>query len=391
MSIWYDTTQESSGNKKLYAFLIGVSRYQHMDDETADGPLTFQSLESAATSALHFAKWIRDDCHIPDCDEKKIFLLASPSHSENNPDFSGCAPARKDEVETALEGFLDEAKKNSDIDRIIVYVAGHGIKMDGERPILFLEDFAKPGVGPLKNALDINDLLNAFAGPDTPEIQFFFIDTCQTIPARRHALDTERTGITLSSSAQTVKPQFTLYATPVSQEAYGKPGETSFFCQSLISALKNGFASDRQGKATNESLKIAIQKYFRRHFSHACHGQDPVGEGDGGRWDFHHYIGSVKAPFEVFLAHPPTTTTTIEIFCGYSQDDQSRNDACVATVSFAQNTCDKFFASSQQPQGVYLASLNAVSSSDPIPHFPPYWGALVYDNVNDQWEDADHA
>ena len=229
-----------------HALVIGVSHYDELPGPEDDGePSTFglRSLQSAATSAAHFARWLVAEYNMPDAPlAQDLRLLLSPSAGERTRLTAGentVPPATYACVREAIDAWHEDCF-NDPAGVAILYAAGHGVwKNPLSSGTLLLQDFAADRKRIMENALDIPTVHGAMGAVAGPARQFYFLDACRnhtdvpgellaepglpgwTAPIRHHA----RTApIYFSAAADTT--------------SYGIPNGSTVFSEALLEALR---------------------------------------------------------------------------------------------------------------------------------------------------------
>ena len=245
MSAWFKARGAAAG-PRTHALVLGVSRYAHLpkrpQDPVSDDTFALRQLESAATSAVRFARWMTESYNRPDAPLRDLWLLLSPSARERRPlsDKEKAAPAAtRDEVRAAL----DEWKAACEADRegiAIFYAAGHGIVLGPqEGGIVLLEDFNAEPDRRMERTLSVIDARSGLAGPNAPKRQFWFLDACQPLPERRGGIELRSAGLPgwnghIPESTE-VSTMFMSAATGTL--AFGKPGKGTLFSEALEDCL----------------------------------------------------------------------------------------------------------------------------------------------------------
>jgi hypothetical protein len=248
MSAWFEAPRQAgAAGPRTHAFVLGVSRYEHLpkraQDPTDDTTFNLRQLESAATSAVRFARWMRDTYHQPDAPLQDLWLLLSPSTRERrslSAEEKAAARATRDAVQAALDEW--RAACEADRDGVAVfYAAGHGIVLGvHEGGILLLEDFAADPNRRLDRALSMVNARSGLAGDKAPRTQYWFLDACQ--PLTRNIGDAALQGAGLPGwdghvpERTDVSPIFMSAATGTL--AFGAPGKGTLFSQALEECLE---------------------------------------------------------------------------------------------------------------------------------------------------------
>jgi hypothetical protein len=225
--------------------VLGVSRYQHLpkrpQDPVTDATFGLRQLESAATSAVRFARWMTNSYNRPGAPLQNLWLLLSPSARErrNLSAEERAAPvAAHDEVKAALDEW--RAACEADRDGIAVfYASGHGIVLGPqEGGIVLLEDFNADPDRRMERSLNVVQARSGLAGPDAPKRQFWFLDACQPLPEHR-GVELRPAGLPgwdghIPEHTE-VSPIFMSAATGTL--AFGKPGKGTLFSEALEDCL----------------------------------------------------------------------------------------------------------------------------------------------------------
>jgi Caspase domain len=225
--------------------VLGVSRYAHLpkrpQDPVSDDTFGLRQLESAATSAVLFARWMTTSYHRPDAPLADLWLLLSPSAKERRKltDDERAAPAAlRDDVRAALDAWKESCE--ADRDGIAVfYASGHGIALGPhEGGIVLLEDFNAEPDRRMERTLSVVDARSGLAGPQAPKRQFWFLDACEPLPEHR--------GVVLRPAGlpgwNGHLPEHTdvsalFMSAVVGELAFGKPGEGTIFSAALEECL----------------------------------------------------------------------------------------------------------------------------------------------------------
>lgn len=227
-------------------FVVGVSHYdslpQRAQDPVSDETFGLRQLESAATSAVEFARWMRDEYRQPEAPLKEIWMLLSPSARERRKladDEKEAPPATRDEVRAALDHW--RAACEADRDGIAVfYASGHGIVLGPhEGGIVLLEDFAADPNRRMERTLSMVDARAGLSGPEAAKRQYWFLDACQPLPEQRGGIDLQSAGVPgwdRYLHEQTDVSAVYMSAT-TGTNAYGDPGHGTIFSKALAECL----------------------------------------------------------------------------------------------------------------------------------------------------------
>jgi len=243
-----------------HALVLGVSAYCSEAKEFLELP----DLDCAALAALRFARWLVDDYRTAaDAPLASLRVLLSPSADERGEipldDLAGVERCKGEHVGKALHRWV------RDCDAMpgnvgVLYGAGHGIRYQGDGPLLLLEDFwSTPS---LANALDFprSNLALDTLGLHT---SLLFADCCQQIDD-----DLERLKVPGPIFAPTDtglsqrRESWGLYRGATGGgSAYGVARGTTHFVEALIEGLESRSAThDEDGlwMVTTDSLKTTL-------------------------------------------------------------------------------------------------------------------------------------
>lgn len=234
------------------ALVIGVSNYPFVTGPAATDrgrDSGFANLGCAARTAAEVALWLLDEHHDPEAPLASLQILLSPGEAEvpahvsarlGNP-----SPATREAAEGALRKLFDESAGRRD-DRIVVYVAGHGVQVTRTDVTLLLEDF---GAGPRSRKLfaagiDMAEAHAAFVDDDLPRRQTWFVDACRrpTDATAEYAevqappiFDLRRRGVVDSSPL--------ILSASRGAGAFGAAGGLTFFGEALLDGLRGAAAA----------------------------------------------------------------------------------------------------------------------------------------------------
>lgn len=245
--------------RPVHVFVVGISRYRHLDDGTDPTPIGgasgLRQLSSAARSASEFAGWALEN--IPQNRLASLYVNLAPAENEQlHPDVSQLLPAaptavRKDVVKD-WEAFYHACARDNDAIAYI-YVAGHGVQLGIEGAILLLEDFGAELKPKLWAALDLVGMSKTLRGAAFANLQYWFIDCCREAAeaADYDVAELRRPymGFDIPQDLCTAAPVF--FATFPREMAWAKIGGVSLFNEGLLNALRKEAAAPPQGASEN--------------------------------------------------------------------------------------------------------------------------------------------
>jgi hypothetical protein len=310
--LWFDRSAElPAGTPRTHALVIGVSAYPNLPAKGAragDPAKTFglRQVETTASSAIRFARWLRDDYTNPDAPLATISLLVSPSAPEwaadPDPDeLKGVASPDRAATAEAVIAWRDRCRGDRD-GIAIFYAAGHGYQVTQYDASVMLNDF---GVGdiPMEKTIDVGQVHRGMAGPDLPLTQFYFVDACRTrVPLPFEPSQAAR-GVALrvdNVPDDRVAPIF--FGAAPGRASYGLPGEGTVFLQALLSVLadQQWYEPDRLGRWGIQSGSLVI--HLEQKVQEVARGKQLIDVGGNGR----------SRPIN-FLASPPTVLIRIGV------------------------------------------------------------------------------
>jgi len=256
------------GQPGLHALIVGVSAYSNLSK--ANEPLTpnslgLRQLSSTTLSAYKIYRWLLDHQNALPVPLASCRLLLSPSALE-----IAVEPEINDLADPAtLENFLIQAKNwkkdasSNDDNMTLFYFAGHGAQQSRDDAVLLLEDFGDGIGGPLRNAVDINNIFKGMARSNQFHIiaqkQLYFVDACRDfLSAFRNFEPDDATQVfrIQQSGADTrVAPIF--YAAAPGTSALAIPGEQTLFSKALIDCL-NGDAGQFEEVEGQERWHVSV-------------------------------------------------------------------------------------------------------------------------------------
>lgn len=239
------------GTPGLFAVVIGVSVYDHLNGGAAPVPETYRlgQLSVSALTAYRVFEWLRDDYKLEGCPIANVWLLLAPTDQEKAfepalvkhalaPTIDNCeyAVGRWQAVMQTLPQAVAEKS------RAFFFFSGHGLEVHQNRQILLPADYLKPPASNVNNALSTENLVNGLASLRVPR-QFFFLDACRNDNQELRNKRVEGRRVLNEEVAALVNPDIIapiLYATASGQQAFQQPDPTqglSLFGTALLDGL----------------------------------------------------------------------------------------------------------------------------------------------------------
>lgn len=270
----------------MHVVCVGVSRYRHLsggDRRTDYETFGLAQLSSAAIAAYNVASWFRKSYHNPAIPLGSIRLLLSPSSQEEQIVLQTARHvpnADKAAVATALFDWRRDLSRHPG-SMGFCYLAGHGMLVDRESPVVLLNDFAAtPRV--FDNAVNVGALRLAMTSA-AAGVQIFVADACQ-IPGNPTV---DRGSGYLLDDAGAVEHREVariIYASSPRGLAYGVTGQGSLLSRALIDCL-DGRGSQKRGDGwwvTTHLLESRVTQDLRMMAAQSDVCQRPILAGHSG-------------------------------------------------------------------------------------------------------------
>ena len=174
----------TAGSPGLFALVIGVSDYKHLDP-TDPTTLNMGKLAVSALTAYAFFEWLDSSYMLDGVPLAKCWFLAAPTAAElaaqpglaqhsHLPDFDACQLA-------ILEWFaemksLPEASAVKS--RSVFFFSGHGLEVTEEIQVLLPSDYLRPPVPQYERAIGTYNLRRGLKALKVP-LHHFFLDACR--------------------------------------------------------------------------------------------------------------------------------------------------------------------------------------------------------------------
>lgn len=250
-----------------HILLVGVSDYSNLTEMGVAGDdrtLGLNKLHSPALSAFRLGQTftrIRDDLPQP---LATVRMLLSPSEAEARAE----PKLRRPYVVPTLESFTRAARewradaRSHDQNLTIFYFGGHGLQVTKDNVMMLMADFAAPGETQFHAAVPLRNILFGMApsaqAPLVAQTQFYFIDACRSRPELGNLQLPSGTAIFDEFSASDRRSTPTFYASVSGEEAKGRTGSISYFCDALLDALE--IASEHSAKIPVAAATGAAQQ-----------------------------------------------------------------------------------------------------------------------------------
>lgn len=246
-----------AGGPAVHALIIGVSRYDHLEDGEAPAPATYglKQLSVSALTAYRFFRWLHDGYALDGWPVGRVRLLMSPLRKgvgkATADELQGCdavtcahaLEATFDNCKRAIESWYAdmEALKAPAIGRSLFLFSGHGMERRQNDQLLLPSNYLRPPNRPMSEAISTPNLTDALSYLPQVSCHVLLLDGC------RNDIDKLRgaTGAKILNDEQNapINPKFeraALSATASGLRAYSpKSGGLSLFGQALLDGLRN--------------------------------------------------------------------------------------------------------------------------------------------------------
>lgn len=243
-----DRRKERGDNPGLHVVIAGVSSYSHGKGgrgTPARIDLGIEQLSSAATSAYLLCRWLLDHQDRLSVPLATLRVLLSPVADE-----IVRTPALADFGDRCtLQNFLraagewrDDAAKHSGSSTLF-YFAGHGAQRTKGDSVLLFEDFGDGVGGPLRNAVDMENVFFGMApSRDRKRIartQLYFVDACRVRPAvfRNYQFMHTTAVFDIDELERDDRKAPIFFAATSGSLAYAVPGQQTTFSRVLLDCL----------------------------------------------------------------------------------------------------------------------------------------------------------
>jgi hypothetical protein len=254
--LWVNTDCPPTG-PGVHALIIGVSRYDHLNEGRNPAPDTYGlgQLSVSALTAYRFFAWLGDGYALDGWPVARVRLLMSPLRNgvgkvttdelkDCDPTICAHAPeASFDNCKHAIENWYAdmEALRAPATGRSLFFFSGHGMERRQNYQVLLPSDYLRPPGRLMNNAISTPNLVDSLTYLACVASHVLLLDGC------RNDIDKLRgaTGANILNDNQpiAVNPLFekgALYATASGLRAYSpKSGGLSLFGQALLDGLRN--------------------------------------------------------------------------------------------------------------------------------------------------------
>lgn len=245
---------DGSPDARTHALVIGIGGYRHLVDgedereQVLENVAVLKQLTSPPRSAVAIAEWLVQHGQELRAPLGSLELLVSVAPGDAPALPAGVASgATRQNIQDAYDAWRERCDRNSD-NIALFYYCGHGLEK--VEHYLLAEDFGASPNNPWLGAFAFDTTRLAFHAC-AARTQCFFIDACRKLTAAMlrkepdaHALEQ------VDHATPECEYDLTIKGSAKNEEAFGPPGEPSYFATALLKAL-NGSAARNSGAGWN--------------------------------------------------------------------------------------------------------------------------------------------
>lgn len=243
---------DDSPGPGTHVFVVGVGKYPHLKDGTGlrtPKPMGMGQLSSPPVSAMKMLEWVDSTLYNPEAPLKSIEVLISDNKAATFTDSAGISAAIG---EATFDNFEASAlawfnRLDTDVNNVgVFYFCGHGLG-DGINTSLLMSDYGSAPV-PNRHALNFPAFRMALGGCKA-EKQVFFLDTCRVVNAAAllNPYDMGQPGLVGNVMRVFPGANPVIYAVRMGEQAFGLPGQVSYFTEALLEGLSRFGVFNRKG------------------------------------------------------------------------------------------------------------------------------------------------
>ena len=306
---------DESDDPRTHALVIGVGKYDYLDDPRMVQFGLSARLTSPPKSAHAVLRFLHDELNRPNAPLGSLTVLMSPRSSVRLPggrrrwvDTPTLA-----NIESSFRQWIDRCNRNEE-NTAFFYFCGHGIARNSLA--LLASDFGDPGYQPFAKAVNFDDSRTAMATSCKARTQCFFADACRSVPPGVLPIGNPL-GIVIPDwdiQQNNSVDSFSLYASLPTDPAYGLHNKPSAFTTALLRSLR-GFGSRQtlgEWWVTTMDLALGVEvamDYAQRHEGAPTQVARPYG---GSRKSFLHQLAD-PGRFPVTICLVPSDPQDAEL------------------------------------------------------------------------------
>lgn len=247
------------GTPGVFALIIGVSRYRHLEGGEVPAAETYglKQLPASALTAYRFFDWLRNGYTLAGLPVARVRLLLSPQRPSNGggvDELAGCdaavcatAPeATYQNCKTAIENWYAEMQQQpaaAASGRSLFFFSGHGMELRQMHQFLLPSDYLRPPTQPLSESIGTRNLIDSLPYLAGVGSHVLFLDGCRNDVDKLRGRNVVGAPILNDNLPGAVNPHYeqgVLSATASGLQAYSptKPGSLSLFGQALLEGLR---------------------------------------------------------------------------------------------------------------------------------------------------------
>ncbi|MGQ0682032.1 caspase family protein [Bradyrhizobium sp.] len=247
------------GTPGVFALIIGVSRYPHLEGGETPAAETYglKQLPASALTAYRFFDWLRDGYTLAGLPVARARLLLSPQKAGNGSavdelagcDAAVCAWAQEAtylNCKTAIERWYAEMQQqpaSTASGRSLFFFSGHGMELRQLHQFLLPSDYLRPPVQPLNESIGTRNLIDSLPYLAGVRSHVLLFDGCRNDVDKLRGRNVVGAPILNDNLPSAINPhheQGVLSATASGLQAYSpiRPGSLSLFGQALLEGLR---------------------------------------------------------------------------------------------------------------------------------------------------------
>lgn len=248
----------TDGTPGVFALIIGVSRYRHLEGGDAPAPDSYglKQLHVSALTAYRFFDWLRNGYTLSGLPVARVRLLLSPQTRDQVftvDELDGCDPAivahapeaNYANCRGAIESWYAEMEQqpvNPVSGRSLFFFSGHGMELRQMHQFLLPGDYLRPPVRPLDESIGTRNLIDSLPYLAGVRSHVLFLDGCRNDVDRLRGRNVVGAKILNDNLPSAVNPNYeqgVMSATASGLQAYQptKPGSLTLFGQALLEGL----------------------------------------------------------------------------------------------------------------------------------------------------------
>jgi hypothetical protein len=255
----HSAAEWKEGKPGLFAVIIGVSKYPHLDggETPARETYGFGQLATSAQTAYKIFEWLREGYNYGEIPLARCWLLLAPTDAEaalaasvNQTNLGEIAALPSmDNCTAAIQAWRDDMRtlgaEASSKSRALFFFSGHGIQAS-DRALLLPMDWLGKSASTPNHAISTQNVVNGLADVAVPQ-QWFFCDACRSsTPLLNQLGRLDGTDVLVEKQGESFERSYpVVYASARGMQAFEPPDAAqgcTFFGGALVDGLS---AKDR--------------------------------------------------------------------------------------------------------------------------------------------------